>query len=402
MKPVYLILTSYFPEPDSWRCAFVYDQACAIERTGRYRVVVVHTNYNGDYEYRGIKVWGFVSIKKGSVFIPHIADRINFCSVKKCLLRADVDLSLIQIAHAHLAANATYAMKIKKLCPHIKALVQFHDPDPYGTLLIGSGANLFGLKRIMCYARNRHYVESMDACVAISDNVAKVAIEFPRQKVFNTYAPMQESMHQLRFMRSAKLKKIIRLHNGVDSNQFSKKDDGARHREFVIGCVGNFVDWKDQITLFRALGEIKSRLGKWSVRVIGSGSEKDKCIEEIERLGIKSNVVWEQEVDHASLPSFYRSLDLFVLPSYFEGFGCVFTEAHSCGCPFITCKGQGMEDLILEEERDVWLCNEQAPSDLAKKIYEFYLCRPKQKLRVETDINILIREFLATVEGLSI
>ena len=402
MKPVYLILTSYFPEPDSWRCAFVYDQVRAIERTGKYRVVVVHTNYNGDYEYQGVKVWGFVSLKRGSVFLPHIIDCINFRSVVCCLRRANVDLSSIRVVHAHLSGNAAYALKLKKAYPHIRALVQFHDPDPYGTLLIGNWLNLFGLKRMFCYLRNRHYVESVDACIAISDNVAKVAIEFPRQKVYNTYAPMQKSMHQLRFMRSAKLNKVIRLHNGVDTDQFSRNGNGVRHDEFTIGCVGNFVDWKDQITLFRALGEIKNKLGRWTVRVIGSGSEKGKCIEEIENLDIQNNVIWEREVDHGLLPSFYRSLDLFVLPSYFEGFGCVFTEAHSCGTPFMTCKGQGMDDMILDEERDVWLCNEHDPSDLAKKIYQFYLNRQEQRLKGKTDINSLIQEFLATVEGLSI
>ena len=47
---------------------------------------------------------------------------------------------------------------------------------------------------------------------------------------------------------------------------------------------------------------------------------------------------------HENLPSFYQSLDLFVLPSYYEAFGCVYAEAYSCGVPFIAVKNQKLQN----------------------------------------------------------
>jgi len=105
-------------------------------------------------------------------------------------------------------------------------------------------------------------------------------------------------------------------------------------------------------------------------------------------------------IDHRDLLSFYHSLDLFVLPSYFEGLGCVFLESHACGTPFITCEGQGMDDLIYPEDRHLWLCKQRDPEDLAAKILYFYGNPPKQRLAAETDIDVTVPRFLDEVERL--
>ena len=114
--------------------------------------------------------------------------------------------------------------------------------------------------------------------------------------------------------------------------------------------------------------------------------------------GLARRVTFEPEGDHTLLPTFYRGIDLFILPSYFEGFECVFTEAWSCGTPFITCKGQGMDDLIPAEERDLWLCNPMDPQDLTEKIAAFFQKRPQQHLTSPVDIDTLMEAFVKELE----
>ena len=41
MKPIYLVITPFFPTVESFRGPYVYDQVKVLERDGRYRVVVL-------------------------------------------------------------------------------------------------------------------------------------------------------------------------------------------------------------------------------------------------------------------------------------------------------------------------------------------------------------------------
>ena len=78
----------------------------------------------------------------------------------------------------------------------------------------------------------------------------------------------------------------------------------------------------------------------------------------------------------------------------------MFLEAWCCGVPFITCEGQGMDDMISDDDRNLWLCKERDPEDLAEKILYYLENRPVQHLVGETDIDKLIPGFLDELEQL--
>jgi glycosyltransferase involved in cell wall biosynthesis len=59
------------------------------------------------------------------------------------------------------------------------------------------------------------------------------------------------------------------------------------------------------------------------------------------------------------LPLFYNMAQLFLFPSFYEGFGLGVLEAMSCGCPVIVSKGSACEEIAGEAGIcvDPWDCN---------------------------------------------
>jgi glycosyltransferase involved in cell wall biosynthesis len=160
-----------------------------------------------------------------------------------------------------------------------------------------------------------------------------------------------------------------------------------------------FSELKDQMGLLKAFALIKDSLGEWKLKLVGSGAIEGEMRALIASRGMEANIEFISEMDHTQLPDFYRSLDLFVLPSWFEGFGCVFTEAYACGVPFITCEGQGGNDLIPQDERYLWLCKQLNPQDLAEKVYYYYQNRPIQHLTGPIDIDVLVHHFVNEIKS---
>ena len=133
--------------------------------------------------------------------------------------------------------------------------------------------------------------------------------------------------------------------------------------------------------------------------LLGSGETKDYCAKFLEEHNLMKYVEWPSEVCHNKLPEYYNTLDLFVLPSVYEGFGCVYTEAYACGVPFMGVYEQGASEIIVPNERYKWLIQPHDYESLASKIENYYNERYEQKLCQPYDINELVQEFLQKIEN---
>ena len=131
---------------------------------------------------------------------------------------------------------------------------------------------------------------------------------------------------------------------GVDPEIFSPANAGLLRgirrdpaRGFNIGFVGRLVPEKGVDVLLNAVLDLP---GMWRLHVLGEGSEEEALKAQSRSLGVSANVSFQGWVPSIRMPSFYRQLDVLVLPSrshpnWVEQFGRVLIEAMACGVPVI-------------------------------------------------------------------
>ena len=392
-SPFYLVVTPFFPSPDNWRGAYCYDFVVALKKTGLYRVEVFVPGKGDDYQIGNVQIHRFVTRELPSNVFPFLWARRNKRSFLDAVKRAGISMNDVAVCHGHTANFAIYPQAVKDVNESCITLLHHHDRESFG-LNLGILKYCWPYNMVM-FPILRRLHEQMDCHVFISEASRRSFLAAPNAKA-EPYKGYHKQMRGLPY-HPARIKKSLILHNGVDVSIFNEAGRIARtDGDITIGCVGNFGDWKNQITLLKAMVVLREwGLTKIRAIFIGSGPELEEC-----RCYAKQNCLdaeFRQEVRHECLPDFYRTIDLFVLPSFFEGFGCVFTEAYACGTPFITCEGQGMDDLIPGSEWHIWLAKIQDPDDLARKIRYYFEKHPVQHLAGPISFDELIPPFVEQV-----
>lgn len=392
---VYIYVTPFFPSPTNWRGAYCLDFVKALRKARpQMRVEVFVPGVGNDYEIEGIHVHRFEVRQLPSNILPLMFRRHNENSFLRAVSNAGISVEDVLVCHGNTANFAIYPLALKRLNHKIKSLLHHHDLASFG--LNNGVLHRCSLYNVFLFRQLRRLHEGIGCHVFISEASRRSFLAAPDAS-WTVYADYKTQMRgpKLFGCRPAKIGESVVLHNGVDVGLFTLAEHAERGRdEFRIGCVGNFEELKDQITLLKAI-DILNRTEHVETRIkvifVGSGEMMAGCKHFATESGIEAE--FRQEVRHEDLPKFYHEIDLFVLPSYFEGFGCVYTEAWACGVPFVACKGQGIQDLIAPEDRDKWLCRPQDANDLACKISAYMKNKWRQKLTGLTGIDTLTERY---------
>lgn len=108
--------------------------------------------------------------------------------------------------------------------------------------------------------------------------------------------------------------------------------------DFVILCVGSFIERKGHRVLIRAF----ARLEDSRVRLVLVGQPPEELMAEIERLGIAPRVSILPQMPQRELLQYMVWADVFALPSWAEAFGNVYAESMASGTPVIMTSDSGM------------------------------------------------------------
>lgn len=138
-----------------------------------------------------------------------------------------------------------------------------------------------------------------------------------------------------------KRKEIIIIKNGVDLNKFRfNKEDRIRVRnqlgiknEYIVGHVGRFAYQKNHTYLIDIFAELCKRRNDIKLLLVGEGILEQEIKKKVEILKLKDKVIFYGTTDE--IEKIFSSIDVFILPSHFEGLPIVGVEAQASGLPVV-------------------------------------------------------------------
>jgi starch synthase len=136
-------------------------------------------------------------------------------------------------------------------------------------------------------------------------------------------------------------KLLARAPYGVDLD-FWKSDDQAPEQRPLRFIYAGQLSLRKGIPILLEAWE-KAALRDAELELIGPWK-----LAECKLTSLPGGVVWRPPCSSAVLRDRYRAADVFVFPSFFEGFGLVLLEAMACGLPAISSEATAGADVITE------------------------------------------------------
>lgn len=147
-------------------------------------------------------------------------------------------------------------------------------------------------------------------------------------------------------------KKIITLYNSIDHSEYDDFDYENKiseklknGSEIVLGTVGRLYYQKDPITLIKSFKIINDKFPNTRLVMVGDGPLEQVCIKLIDSLGLTDKI--DLTGYQKNSKDYYKTFDIFMLSSHYEGLPYALLEAMSMGIPSVGTNVVGIKDLII-------------------------------------------------------
>ena len=136
--------------------------------------------------------------------------------------------------------------------------------------------------------------------------------------------------------------KVTVMPNAIDTARFAfdpaarrqlRAELGLAEDAFVVGHVGRFTYAKNHRFLLEIFAELQKRRPQARLLLVGEGELEQKVRRQVRALGLEKAVIFTGV--RADVNRLYSVMDVFCLPSYYEGLGMVAWEAQANGLPCV-------------------------------------------------------------------
>jgi glycosyltransferase involved in cell wall biosynthesis len=149
---------------------------------------------------------------------------------------------------------------------------------------------------------------------------------------------------------------VVTIYNGVDAEQFSATNEQAAVRirrtlsipldAPLLGAVGRLHPQKDFTTLLAAVAQVKEHVPTAQLLLVGDGELRDDLEAQAHLLDLSATVIFAGH--RTDVPDILSTLDVFVLPSLWEGMPNVVLEAMATGLPVVATAVGGTTEVVVD------------------------------------------------------
>jgi len=172
-------------------------------------------------------------------------------------------------------------------------------------------------------------------------------------------------------------KKIVVINSGIDE-RFKPTNKKVDKDYYNIGYLGALTKRKNIDFLLRSLNILKRKYNKLNIKLLiyGEGKHLSNLKAVADSLNLANDIEFRGFVHDEELVKAYNSLDIFLLPSDWEGFGLLILEAQRCGLPVIIKK-----DANIPEEVSKHCLKIKSEQDMVDIIFKL-INEPEFKIKI--------------------
>lgn len=214
------------------------------------------------------------------------------------------------------------------------------------------------------------------AAALLSDGLVSVCSEVDRFLRFRFFLPG--------------LRRFV-VDNGIDLAPFLAVPARDPRDEVVFGSAGRMAPEKNHRVLIEAFALAHRKHSRIRLRLLGSGVLEPKLKEQARRLGLGDSIEFCGFGHDA--PAFLSGLDVYVLPSDFEGLPLSLLEAIASGLPVVATAVDGVPRIV-ENTDSGWLCPPNNPQALMAAMEGAIAC-PDRRERAERSRRLVAQGYSA-------
>lgn len=150
-------------------------------------------------------------------------------------------------------------------------------------------------------------------------------------------------------------KKVFVLPNCIDlddSSKFNRKNNSTNN--LVLGYIGRIVETKGIDFLLNACIELKKRNIQFTLKLAGKEDTVNKYIPKFSN-ELKDSFIYEGVISGEAKNKFFKEIDIFILPSFFEGLPMSLIECMSYGVVPVTTNVGSIGEIITNNYNGIYI-----------------------------------------------